>query len=289
MILVRVLRFIVIAALGTPGVALAFAFVGQPDNPPQELPLPAQGPGVLPVVWPDSRVTVAVTLNFDSEYTAVAVDAMRESWNAIGTRFQFQQGFTPSQTCRNNGINVAEFRQFLCDGSQFGQALAITITNYTYNSAIRRWEITDADILIDQNRNWVSRRDGPLLPGVADFHRVLIHELGHAAGLDHPDDAGQHVTAIMNSAIGDIDSLQADDIQGLSYLYGGAASTNGVSSGGSGGGGCVVFLPLLAWLRWQARRWATGREHAGYNPAPGDAYYLFWMEGERAISLSGLT
>lgn len=269
MILNRVLRAVVAAilsipVLGIPGTALAFAFVGQPDNPPGELPLPAQGPGsTLPVVWPDSRVTVAFTLNLDSEYTAAALDAMQASWNAVGTRFQFQQGFISSQACGNNGVNVAAFRQFMCDGSDFGQILAVTVSYYTYNSATRRWEIADTDIIADQNRNWVPRRDGPLTAGVTDFHRIMIHELGHAAGLDHPDDAGQSVTAIMNSAAGAIDTLQSDDIQGLTYLYGGASSTGPsvVSGGGGGGGGCVVILPLLAWLRWQARwclTWVRG-------------------------------
>jgi hypothetical protein len=266
MILNRVLRIVVavilsIAGPGIPGAVYAFAFVGQPDNPPQDRPLPAQGPGTtLPVVWPDSRVTVAFTLNLDSEYTAAALDAMQESWNAVGTRFQFQQGFTNSQACGNNGVNVAAFRQSMCDGSDFGQILAVTVSNYTYNSATRRWEIVDTDIIVDQNRNWVPRRDGPLTFGVSDFHRIMIHELGHAAGLDHPDDAGQSVTAIMNSAAGDIDTLQSDDIQGLIYLYGGASSSGPSvvsGGGGGGGGGCVVILPLLACLWWQARRWLS--------------------------------
>ena len=28
-----------------------------------------------------------------------------------------------------------------------------------------------------------------------DFYRIALHEFGHAAGLDHPDEAGQAVVA----------------------------------------------------------------------------------------------
>ena len=49
---------------------------------------------------------------------------------------------------------------------------------------------------------------------------LLIHELGHALGLGHPDEAGQDVVAIMNSAF-DVDTVQPDDIAGARALYGG--------------------------------------------------------------------
>jgi predicted Zn-dependent protease len=32
---------------------------------------------------------------------------------------------------------------------------------------------------------------------VIDFHRVALHEFGHTLGLDHPDEAGQSVVAII--------------------------------------------------------------------------------------------
>ena len=49
---------------------------------------------------------------------------------------------------------------------------------------------------------------------------ILIHELGHALGLGHPDEAGQEVEAIMNSYLG-VSTLQPDDIAGARALYGG--------------------------------------------------------------------
>ena len=58
-----------------------------------------------------------------------------------------------------------------------------------------------------------------------DITRLLIHELGHALGLGHPDEAGQDVSAIMNSDLSfenrSLDTVQPDDIAGARTLYGG--------------------------------------------------------------------
>ena len=76
----------------------------------------------------------------------------------------------------------------------------------------------ESDTIFNSSFVWDSYR-GPLLNGVMDFHRVALHEFGHNLGLDHPDQHGQSVVAIMNSHISDIDSLQPDDIMGAESLY----------------------------------------------------------------------
>lgn len=50
---------------------------------------------------------------------------------------------------------------------------------------------------------------------------LLLHELGHVAGLDHPDRAGQNVLAVMNSGVFPFEDLMLypDDIAGLQALY----------------------------------------------------------------------
>ena len=56
---------------------------------------------------------------------------------------------------------------------------------------------------------------------------LLIHELGHALGLGHPDEAEQEVMAIMNSYLG-VDTVQPDDIAGARALWGGPGPLVGV-------------------------------------------------------------
>lgn len=49
-------------------------------------------------------------------------------------------------------------------------------------------------------------------------YRIILHELGHALGLGHPDEVGQRVQAVMNSVVVH-EELQEDDIEGLLSLY----------------------------------------------------------------------
>ncbi len=98
-------------------------------------------------------------------------------------------------------------------GDSFGKdALAITIINF------RGATMEETDTLFNTAFTWDSYR-GPLRSGVLDFHRVAMHEFGHVLGLDHPDQHGQQVTALMNSAISNVDTVQPDDIAGVESLY----------------------------------------------------------------------
>jgi len=66
--------------------------------------------------------------------------------------------------------------------------------------------------------------------------------LGHVLGLEHPDDAGQTVVALMNNHLSDIDTLTRDDRDGAVFLYPQPSLTASVqaSSGSGGGGGCTL-------------------------------------------------
>ena len=104
----------------------------------------------------------------------------------------------------------------------FGQSFGshtLAVTYYHYSGGV----MSEADVLLNNHQSWDSYR-GPL-QGATDVRRVVVHELGHALGLDHPDDHHQHVVAIMNSVVGDIEVPQTDDIEGIQLLYGARTSS----------------------------------------------------------------
>lgn len=141
-----------------------------------------------------------------------ALDAL-QSWNQYLAHVQLtgvvNSPVTPSET----DDEMSVFFSGSMFGSKFGSGvLAVTLLNY------RGPTMEETDTIFNNAYVWDSYR-GTLRPGVMDFHRVATHEFGHTLGLDHPDDHGQHVTAIMNANISNIDTQQEDDIAGVQSIY----------------------------------------------------------------------
>lgn len=119
---------------------------------------------------------------------------------------------------KGDGQNTAFFSSNVY-GMSFGPG-TLAITVFFYDGSTMK----EADNVFNSTIQWDSYR-GPLQYNskkkqyIIDFHRVALHEFGHTLGLDHPDDYGQVVSAIMNSQISDLDHLVDDDIAGVQSLY----------------------------------------------------------------------
>ena len=152
-----------------------------------------------------------------ADYNASVLTAM-QTWNSLLGVVQLNGTVNSSATYHNgNHINEIVMDRTI-DGDAFGTGILAVTISFTDGGNTR----VESDIIFNTNApfTWDSYR-GPKRSGnVVDIQRVALHELGHVLGLNHPDDAGQQVTAIMNSHVSDIDVLQTDDITGAQVLYG---------------------------------------------------------------------
>ncbi len=151
-------------------------------------------------------------------------DAANE-WNRLIDFTMETDDSDPSHPCAGVGSfpddgfrNGAAFHHELCFQGQnshvedFGdRVLAVTIT-YTFTSKPN--EIIEADMFFNTAEGW-DLYDGAL-KNPFDFTRVAMHELGHVLGLDHEEVE----KALMQPIVGDIYTLQPDDIAGAVALYG---------------------------------------------------------------------
>ena len=176
--------------------------------------------------WPNGTIAMHLQLaggsglsDGSANFNAAMAGAM-STWNQSLSRVQFA-AVQPSSLPRGDGdFNNHVFFDSSYFGTSFGSGVLAVTT---------RWEIagtqrTEADIVFNTAFQWDSYRGN--LRSASDLRRVALHELGHVLGLNHPDTNGQGVTALMNSTIGNLDSLSADDIAGAQSLYGGGVTSN---------------------------------------------------------------
>ncbi len=199
------LLFTLLAALLATGSAWAFAYILNNNTG-------------LPIKWPTTVFPVRIMLGTSPggvDYNAAA-DAAAQTWNAILGNTRFSTTIASGSAGDRNRVNELAF-----GANAFGQAFDTNVVAIT-TTWLRGNERTEADIIFNSNRTW-GVYNGPTQSGLLDLRRVALHELGHALGLDHPDEAGQNFSPpvpIMNSRITGNDTLTSDDIIGAQNLYG---------------------------------------------------------------------
>ena len=150
-----------------------------------------------------------------------AAEAAANDWNLqLGrVRFATVTAAPPAASTDLDHVNNVFFSRDIYGLAFDARTLAVTLADTLRSAAI------ETDVIVNENIGWDSYR-GPLRRNangttMQDLRRVLLHEFGHALGLDHPDEARpvQSVSAVMNSTVSNIETLQADDISGLRTLY----------------------------------------------------------------------
>jgi hypothetical protein len=182
------------------------------------------------IAWPlDSTVNMQLSLgntsvsypltDGSSSFEAVATDALA-GWNQHLARFHFAAaGSSGGAPSNGDGRNSVFFSSTIFGDSFDSSTLAVTLRRTSSDTTIN-----EADVIFNSARKFDSYRGG-LRSTAFDFHRIAQHEFGHVLGLDHPDDAGQDLPALMNAHVSNLDSLAKDDIVGGGYLYGSTGPT----------------------------------------------------------------
>ena len=196
------------------GIFLAFVLTS--------LPRPAEAfvESIFSGAWPDARATIVLkvycvvtcpTLPAGMTWEDAVRDAA-EQWNAAGSNFvfDFRSPRPDDDPCvpQKGTVMISFTSRESCGYNRYDRAAATEIS--TQKSWARVFLIADWE-------EW-DIYDGPFT-GRSDFRRLVLHELGHVVGLDHPDEHGQNVEAVMNSVVSH-PRLQPDDIDGIRYLFG---------------------------------------------------------------------
>lgn len=172
-----------------------------------------------------------------------------------GTTPETEIGFDENHW--NQNINLIVWRE----SSWVDEPTSIALTTITY--VPESGEIVDSDIEMNGEDFTFSVERSPVV--LADIQNALVHELGHAIGLDHSGD--RNASMYKNATMGETlkRDLNQDDVAGLCTIYpaGGdvaecpgasAATSCGCAASGTDAGGVFLVVTTILVRCFQSRR-----------------------------------
>lgn len=188
----------------------------------------------VPIIWQTQSVEVGIGIS--QTYKPYVLEAINE-WNNTGANVSLVDGNSYASPClQGDRLNSIGFTANAC-GKAWGDAVGLTIMRAMITPDGNY--VSEADVMIrsfsgEPKNHWTTPDDPNnsnhrscyenTQKGITcDFRRVVLHELGHALGLAHPDEHKQNVTAVMNSGSSPSNiippNLAADDKNGIRTLY----------------------------------------------------------------------
>lgn len=170
--------------------------------------------GTIPMQIMADNTTVLTDGNTRATSIRAAMQDAARGWNLYLGSVQFTSQILPAGSgADGDHVNQIFFSSSPYNKSWESNTLALSTAWYQGNARV------ESDIIFNSAITWDSYRGADKTSPV-DLQRIAFHELGHVLGFGHPDEAGTTVQSIMNSSVGNTDTIQVYDVLASEFLYG---------------------------------------------------------------------